>query len=713
MVRKHRLQIPRSHRVTGEGLEAVVPSAGLRPLLDMIDTTMLPDASFEFAVIADTHYMLDPGDRPLEFESRRKQSRRAETALQEVASLNVELVFHMGDVVQEYPETERFRKAFSEARGQLERCGISPYHVAGNQDIGDKPDATMPCLPVTPEALAFFHKSCGNSWYSLDRGNTHFVVLNTQVLNTDLKERDEQRRWFEQDLERHQESRIYLFLHLPPFLFGPDDPDVGNYDNIGQPDRTWLLRLVEQYEIETIFAAHVHFAFYNRMGSSRFFNVPSPSFTRPGFSHLFNSAPPPEQGRDDAPKLGFFLCRVFPDRTDVHTIRTGGSLELPDYLGQGVERLATRLPKGIPSSPLGLSLLHPIAPTVEIPVAYPSIIRQRVRNDYPLLSCLEMGVTSVRFPASDLMDPVQRDRLIALRDEGVSLLPFHLWSDKASCEKLLSEHSEDIDGLEVQIPGSFWPSDLICESLSSNDGNIPLTLAPVVPGEKEAEKQHPRTRIGYPVSYLNKLKGKLPGLCPGITGVLCRISGSSVWEQLVQLSDLLPLSNIPIVDISLEISSLDDVQNSKIAAEALFASALMPDTRIYFQPLLDFDRTMDVGHGLLDTLCNPRPAFHVLRCLNTVIHSDPGMLVHLSGSCPAPGMFKLESSCKSWVLITDRDSLSCVDALITSDREKPQATKIYCLSDGTVTSNIRTDVLLQLREQSFPLLIEAEQLHKK
>jgi hypothetical protein len=29
---------------------------------------------------------------------------------------------------------------------------------------------------------------------------------------------------------------------------------------------------------------------------------------------------------------------------------------------------------------------------------------------------------------------------------------------------------------------------------------------------------------------------------------------------------------------------------------------------------------MDVGHGLLDTRCNPRPVFHALRCLNTILH---------------------------------------------------------------------------------------------
>ena len=44
-------------------------------------------------------------------------------------------------------------------------------------------------------------------------------------------------------------------------------------------------------------------------------------------------------------------------------------------------------------------------------------------------------------------------------------------------------------------------------------------------------------------------------------------------------------------------------------------------SRIYFEPLSDLDRTMDVTHGLLDTLCNPRLASYTLQSLNTVMFS--------------------------------------------------------------------------------------------
>ncbi|MCB0104669.1 MAG: hypothetical protein KDE53_02145, partial [Caldilineaceae bacterium] len=42
-------------------------------------------------------------------------------------------------------------------------------------------------------------------------------------------------------------------------------------------------------------------------------------------------------------------------------------------------------------------------------------------------------------------------------------------------------------------------------------------------------------------------------------------------------------------------------------------------------PFIDLDRTMDAGPGLLDRAYNPRPTFHLLRHLNTLLfHAGVG-----------------------------------------------------------------------------------------
>ena len=157
----------------------------------MFDRSYLPPAETEFVVIADTHYMVDPGDRPLEFESRRKQTHRSRAALELVHALGADFAVHMGDLVQEYPETEDFPQALDEALAQIDTIGLTLNHCAGNHDVGDKPDPSMPTHPVTPEGLAYYHQRVGKSWYSFDSGEHHIVVINSQLLNTNLPEATE------------------------------------------------------------------------------------------------------------------------------------------------------------------------------------------------------------------------------------------------------------------------------------------------------------------------------------------------------------------------------------------------------------------------------------------------------------------------------------------------------------------------------------------
>ncbi|MDP6038922.1 MAG: metallophosphoesterase, partial [Candidatus Latescibacteria bacterium] len=338
----------------------------------MFDKTHLPPALFEYVVIADTHYMIDVGDRPLEFESRRKQSTRAGVALRQVAGLNAQFVIHLGDLVQEYPETPDFKRAISEARDQLQACNIHPHHVAGNHDVGDKNDPTMPTHPTSADSLATFHDLFGSTWYRFDHDKCHFIVLNSQILNSNLPEAQEQWQWFETDLSAHSDQRIFLFFHLPLYIWDENEPGLGHYDNINLPDRERLITLIQTHNIEIVFAAHVHYPFYDRIDNTRYFIAPSPSFTRPGFGHLYASAPPPEQGRDDTGKLGFYLLRVHPERTDVHFVRTNGEMVPPSR-----DRVLTCPSAALPDSPLGLTLRHPITPTAELPLTYPFAVRQK------------------------------------------------------------------------------------------------------------------------------------------------------------------------------------------------------------------------------------------------------------------------------------------------------------------------------------------------
>ena len=149
---------------------------------------------------------------------------------------------------------------------------------------------------------------------------------------------------------------------------------------------------------------------------------------------------------------------------------------------------------------------------------------------------------------------------------------------------------------------------------------VSQALSAVVPGQSLAGKQHPRTRIGFRVETISELDRQLVASGTRVDRVLCRLSpaptAAAAIDEIARLDSLQAIGNI---DVQLELLGQDVRSAANQVAESLAAVTRLHGSRLFIDPLIDFDRTMDVRHGLLDPFCNPRPAFHVLRCLNTIL----------------------------------------------------------------------------------------------
>ncbi|MEZ4679787.1 MAG: hypothetical protein R2932_36770 [Caldilineaceae bacterium] len=368
-----------------------------------------------------------------------------------------------------------------------------------------------------------------------------------------------------------------------------------------------------------VFAAHIHWAFYNQIAATRFQTVPSVAFTRPGFSELFSSAPPAEQGRDDVEKLGFFLVRIHENDSRVHFIRTSGQTDTP-----AATRLVTGTTADLPASPLGLTALHPIASTGQVPMAWPSTIRQTVRNDYGLLNLLELGVRQLRVPATDLQDPGQRERLAILRSHGVALTAQWLWAPGLPLTDAVTAQRDQIDGVEVQLLGAFQPPTALLTELQRCGARhtLPVALSCVVPGQNVPGKQHGRSQIGYTIGQLPELNQALASAGVRLDRVCCRLDTPNPlapWAQLAS-QNLEPLPQIGAIDWLYTVPVGEPISQVNGATAALFSVAQRPGDRLFIEPYVDFDRTMDAGPGLLDRRYNPRSTFHGLRHLNTLLY---------------------------------------------------------------------------------------------
>ena len=686
----------------------------------MFNKSFLPKAFFEFLIISDSHYMLDPGGASLEFENRRKQSTRREIALRMAAALEPHFVVHNGDMVQEYPDNlDAFYKSMDESLEQMRAGGVEPYYVAGNHDVGDKPDPTAPAAHVSREVLDWYHRKFGKSWYSFDQGDCHFVVLNSQIMNSTLPDAIEQEAWVEKDLAEHATKRLFIVLHMPPYLFDETEPSIGHYDNLANPARGWLLDLARLYRVEMLLAGHVHFAFFDHLAETRYAVLASPVFTRPGFPGLFAGSPPPERGRNDTPKFGFYLLRVRADKTDLHFIRTAGAEKTPLSTEQ---RLITRVTGTLPDSPLGITLSQPLATTAEIPRAWPAAIREKVRNDYPLLACIEMGVGHIRAPLTDFQDTFQRRRLEILRKEGVRMDGVAIFSEEFNILDAMSQSHSTIDGLEIQIAGALYPSEKCIDSIKviQERFDLPVTLSPIVCREPTSGKQFPRFRLGctpQEIPSLNRCLGRSDVV---VDRVICKLNnGESLTDQIQEILEINPLNQISNIDFSLEFSATDDQTNANLAAEALFLMATTSGSRIYFEPFSDLDRTMDVTYGLLDSLCNPRLASAVLQSLNTIMYSKP-----LKFS-KHPVCLKQENDLKVLQLTTDTSTYTLllhnglkstasepvkIETLIEVKEADPL--KIYQLSKISMKSiDFHEAKNVVLASSQTPVLIEGPLIH--
>ena len=262
-------------------------------------------------------------------------------------------------------------------------------------------------------------------------------------------------------------------------------------------------------------------------------------------------------------------------------------------------------------------------------MAWPSVIRQRVRNDYPLLLSQEMGVRHLRFPVDELADTFQRGRLALARQEGIGLTATVLWPPDQDPDHVAGWARDMLDGVEIQMPAATEPDSTCAGWAQALDAaGVAVTFAPLQPHYTVAGKQHDRTQVGYGLEELLQVAPKLAALGLRHGRALCVArSIEELWAGV----DRLTQKDLPGMAVGVDwlIPALEsrsqsgDLEQTARAVQALFVVAGLPGARVYFDPWMDLDRTMDSLHGLIDRRCNPRPAFHALKHLNTILFADP------------------------------------------------------------------------------------------
>ena len=417
---------------------------------------------FSFAVIADTHLNQNDLDSNSPFEVNRRANNRLRHVIEDLNRRDLALIIHLGDVVHPVPSMGDLyvesSKRFFEQFKQLKH----PFHlIPGNHDVGDKPIEWGPATTVRDEFLQAWSTNFGAHYFHQVYRGIHFIGINAQLPGSALAMEFEQKQWLEALLENIRGQRIFLCSHYPPYLLHPNESE--HYDNFAPVSRQWLLSLLREYRVEALFCGHVHQYWFNRFAQTQCYLLPSTAFTRQDYSEMFRIQSGVEHGRNDNKKLGYLLVHMYEHGHGVEIVRTSGRESLTrnpsrKNTQKNVQTNRTTLQKSPAFAnfhgAFGFDLRHDWLEVTQIPPSggLDEFDRKSVRNDYPLLALLDMGIRRLRLPLVDFIDPFRRQRLIELQSLGFCYRFCSFGVPDAATRELIGKHRELVGAWEICYP---------------------------------------------------------------------------------------------------------------------------------------------------------------------------------------------------------------------------------------------------------------------
>lgn len=652
---------------------------------------------FSFAVIADTHVNQEEGKASSDFAVNRLANARARHVIHALNRAKPAFALHLGDIVHPAPSHAGYSAAADSFHALAEELECALYLTPGNHDVGDKPGDWLPVPSVNEEYLRLYEKHFGSRHFSFDAEGCHFVVTDAQVINSGLPAEAVQRQWLEEDLRAHDGERTFLCTHYPPFLL--DRAEEGHYDNIDDPGRSWLLGLLARHRVEALFAGHVHNFWYHRFGETDFYLLPSTAFVRLDYSELYRVEPGPEQGRNDAPKLGYLMVNVHEQGHVAHPLRTDGACLGPGESLAAVETLAPVHTRSIGQSPLGIDLRYPWAEITDVAAsgALDEFSRKRARNDYPLLALWEMGIRGLRVPLADLLDERIRDRMRALQGMGHEFTVYSHGVPEGAAAEGLADNADLLSGWEVIAPlaavGELAPRVLELRKSAVFEVRLSKLRRPGDPLHHGERARHV-IEHGFLVSEEEQIASilRMPGMRRAFDGVLYRIprddSPWSAFARIAQTARSLGTRDCAYVRLAAENPARfprEERGDARRVAEALFASHAMPDVGAWLDTLADVDRGYFPRLGLVDRRFNPRLAGRVCRHLNSLLGSAiDGARSLAEFRIPEAKVLELRVAEPSWSLILPDQPLT-LEAIPATTRVASASAKWIDLATGIVS----------------------------
>jgi predicted MPP superfamily phosphohydrolase len=151
-----------------------------------------------------------------------------------------ELILHLGDLAYDTGRPSEIEGKFFRVYAPLLRS-FPAYAVAGNHDYSTDSAQPLRQAFVLPENGG---EAGRERWYSFDRGDVHFVALDTERTGAD------QAAWLEQDLSANQLPWKIVIGHRPPFSSGEHGGDAAF--------QQWFVPILRSHAVDLVLSGHEH-----------------------------------------------------------------------------------------------------------------------------------------------------------------------------------------------------------------------------------------------------------------------------------------------------------------------------------------------------------------------------------------------------------------------------------------------------------------------
>lgn len=595
---------------------------------DRISTGEAP--LFRFVVITDTHVNAEWGFSTSPFPSGALYNARAAAAFAKVRALQPDFVLHLGDKVHPVPGQPGFPIAAGHFLEMVKDLGAPIRWIPGNHDVGDKPSGWLPAPPITDKARAIYTEAFGPDRQAFDHDGVRFVMADASLINSGMAAEAEQWDWLDAHIPR--DRRSFLCLHYPPYLLDPDEPD--HYDNLANPGRNRLLAMLKGRPVEALFTGHVHNVFMNRLDDTDIHVLPGVAFIRHDYAQLFSAPPSDDEfGRNHVGRLGFMVVEVFAHGHTVHWVHTNGGID-PDIADR--QMTVSMLHPRRRTAPIGVDLRQEWARPLPIVPAggVDELSRKYVRNDYLAMRLQSLGLRHLRVPMQDVTEPRAAARMHDFAAFGHRFTAYGFGVPTPEVSDKLAAVGPTLSGIEIILPPEALEAEAPKLAAMSRAIGVPVLLSKLHVsahseggGDGRAVYAH-FIRHGFPVDEAEKGFAALPRGIAGLCFALDR--DAPLWPSLAGIAAAArrhgkrALVHLRLAGGSVASDAGKLNETARRVAEATLAGWAHRDVlEIVVDTFVDLDRGYFPRSGLLDPLCELRPAGAALQRLAELLADAP------------------------------------------------------------------------------------------